>query len=109
MATTLKQLGQSAIPSTATTIYTVPASNTAIVKEVILCNTNTSAVTVSLYYVASGGSVGVANTILSEQALQEGETIQISGTTMIGAGGTIKAVASVASVVGITISGVEVS
>jgi hypothetical protein len=88
-----------------TTLYTVPASTKAIVKEVLLCNTDTVARTVTLYL---GTGSATANTILSAQSLAAGETTILTLSTVLNPGEYIKGGASATSVVAITVSGVEV-
>lgn len=106
---TVKQLvPPTALSGTLTTaLYGAVASNTkAIVKEILLCNTDTVTRTVTLYI---GSGTGVANTILPAKSLQAGETLIISLSTVLVTGDYIKGGASVGSVVSCAISGVEVS
>lgn len=106
MTTTIKQLvapaALSATPST--TLYTAPASTKAIVKEILLCNTDSVALTVTLYL--NGSAAG--NALLSALSLAAGETKIISLSTVLETGQTIKGGASASGVVACTISGVEV-
>jgi len=105
---TVKQLvaptALSATPTT--TLYTVPASTKAIVKEVLLCNTDTVSRTVTLYF---GSGTGAANTVLSALTVNPGETKFITLSSVLIAADKISGGASSASVVSIVVSGVEVA
>ena len=108
MTTTVKQLGQSALSATLTaTLYTTPASTKTIVNEILLCNTDTSARTVTLRAGASPATAASA-TILSALSLAAGETKFITLSTVLETGHLITGGASMGSVVSCTISGVEV-
>ena len=108
MTTTVKQLSQSAMSATAnTTLYTTPASTKTIVKEILLCNTDTVARTVTIKAGASPAT-GVSATLLSALSLSAGETKFISLSTVLEPGHLITGSASTGAVVSCTISGVEV-
>ena len=92
--------------TTTTTLYTVPASTKTIVKEILLCNTDTAARTVTMFF---GSGSAAANTVLPAMTIQAGETKFITLSTNLIAADTIKGGASVGSVVSCTISGVEVA
>lgn len=107
MANTAKSLSSTALTATTTTVlYTVPAATATIVKEILLCNTDSAACTVTLQ---AGGTTGVADRILSAVSLAAGETKFVSLSTVLSTGQTITGGASSASVVGCKISGVEVA
>lgn len=55
--------------TTATTVYTVPASSAVKIASVALTNTTANAVTVTVNVVASGGSAAATNQILTSYAL----------------------------------------
>lgn len=57
------------LTGSATTLYTVPTGTTTQIKQIILCNDTTSAVTATLYLVPTGGSAGVTNLILNAKAI----------------------------------------
>jgi hypothetical protein len=109
MLTPKEFIAGSAIAATATTYYTVPTSTTAILKELTLCNTDTSTRTVDIWIIPSGGSGAVANQIFQDLALVAGETKIFSLSRVISTGGFIQAAASSASVVHIDASGIEVT
>jgi len=50
----------------------------AVVHSITLCNTDTATHLVTLYLVASGGSVGVLNTIVKTLAVAAGGTLNLS-------------------------------
>lgn len=90
---------------TTTLLSTIAASTKYIVKEILLCNTDTAARTVTIYI---GSATSVANTILDEVSIAAGETKFISLSTVLVTGDAIKGGASAGSVVSCTISGVKV-
>jgi len=107
MANTVKQLNQSALTATLTTeLYVAPASTSTIIKEILLCNTDTSARTVTI---TVGDGTAVKNTILDALALAAGETKFITLSTVLNTTETINGGASAGSVVSCTISGVEIA
>lgn len=106
MALTAKSLSHSALTATTTTtLYTVPASTSTIVKEILLCNTDTVARTVTLQ---AGSTSGVADRIINTLNIQANETKTISLSTVLTTGQTITGGASTGSVVSCLISGVEI-
>jgi hypothetical protein len=88
---TLTKLGTGAIGTSAATLYTVPVSTRTMVKSIDIANTSGSAMTVTVYLVPSGGSVGAGNMLLpdvtvldagdfiSTVASATGSTIHVSG------------------------------
>lgn len=105
---TIKQLvAPTALSATlTTTLYTVPGATKAIVKEILLCNTDTVPRTVTIYF---GTGSAAANTALSAISIGAGETKFVTLSTVLAAADTIKGGASTAAVVACTISGVEVA
>ena len=99
------QLGQAAITTSATTLYTVPSLTRTYLKDINICNTTGSPVTVNVYLVPSGGSAGTGNALLfglsvaantvyrwtGVQVLLPSQTVQVSasgtGCTIIASGG----------------------
>jgi len=107
MGNTVTQLDQSALTATLTTLlYTVPASTSTIVKEILLCNTDTVSRTVTI---TAGDGTVVKNTILDALPISAGETKFITLSTLLNAAETISGGASSAAVVSCTISGVEIA
>lgn len=104
---TMKQAYQGALSATTTTtLYTVPALTKFLVKEVVLCNTDTVARTVTAQW---GGGTAAANRWLSALTLQPGETRVFGFNKVLDAAETITGGASSASVVSCAISGVELA
>lgn len=71
MATSYKILGTQAAPTTngsgtaaASGNYVVPASTSAVVSTIAICNTTASAATAYLYAVPSGGTSGTGNAVV---------------------------------------------
>lgn len=108
MATTPMKLWQGQPSTAAATEYTVPASTTAIIKNIVLCNTTATAATVTLYMVTSGGTPGVANAIVYSYNVNPNDTIVIDGSFVMGAGDFLAAVQATASAITVTVSGVQV-
>lgn len=107
MANTVKQLDQSALTATLTAeLYVVPAATSTIVKEIVLCNTDTTtrAVTITV-----GDGTVAKNTLIDALSLLAGETKFITLSTVLNAAETINGGASSAAVVSCTISGVEIA
>lgn len=100
----------SALTASAATYYTAPAGIVcSILKELILCNTDTVARTFTVYVVPAAGSAAVANTIFSGVSLQPGESKLFSLSKVMTTGSFLQALASSASVVSLTASGIEVT
>ena len=105
---TIKQLvPPTALSATTTTSLYGPVSalTKAIIKEILLCNTDTVARTVTMQI---GTGTAVANRILSAVSLAPGDTKFITLSTVLNAGDSITGGASSAAVVSCTVSGVEV-
>lgn len=109
MVTAKRLIAGSALTGALVTYYTVPAAITTIVKELILCNTDVIVNTVVLHIIPSAGSALVANQIFKNISLQAGETKIFGLSQVLSAGAFVQASASVAAVVSLTISGVEIT
>ena len=105
---TVKQLAQVALTNTLTTTLYTASGVKAVLKEILLCNTDTSARTVTIRAGASPAT-GVLSTILSAVNLGPGETRAFPLNTVLESGHLITGGASTGSVVGATFSGIEVS
>jgi len=102
----------SALTAVAATYYTAPSGATdlkAIVKEIILCNTDTVARTATIYVVPSGGSAAAANTIVNSLTVLPNETRIFGLSKVMSPGGFIQALASSAGVISMAVSGIEVT
>jgi hypothetical protein len=99
MATTTKALARQAAALTSTTLYTVPASTTTVVTNVLVANTAASAATFDLLL----DDVSVANDV----AIAANDTLSIDLKQVLATTKTIKGLAS-ATTVNFHISGVEI-
>jgi len=99
------------LSGSAATVYTVPASTTTQINEIILTNDTTSAVTCTLYLVESGGSAGVTNLLLNAKNIPTDGSPLIYDFSQLfmNAGDTVQALGSAANQVGIHITGVELT
>jgi hypothetical protein len=85
------------------TLYTVPASKTAIIKQIVVTNVTGSAATFSLYI----GSVATANALFSATSVAANDTVIINLSQVLTQNEILTALASANSTLNITISGVE--
>ena len=97
----LVQLGTSV-----TTMYTAPSSTNvsgaitslAILEDLWLCNASAVDYTVTLHIVKSGGTAGVANSIIYQATIKANQSLHYAQMgSLIPAGGTLQGLASVAS------------
>lgn len=84
------KLAQAAITTGTTTIYTVPASTRALVKDIDICNTTGGALTVNLHLVPSAGTAGTGNALLYGTSINANTTLQWTGVQVMNAGDTIQ-------------------
>ena len=85
------------------TLYTVPASKTAIIKQIVVTNVTGSAATFSLYI----GSAATPNALFSATSVAANDTIIVNLSQVLTQNEILTALASVNSALNITISGVE--
>ena len=100
------QLGQAAITTSYTPVYTVPPITRAYIKDFDLCNTTSSTAYAYVSFVPSGGTAGTANAILYNAMIPPYSTLQWSGTQILSAGGTVQVKAAAVGCT-ITVSGGE--
>jgi len=100
------KLGQAAITTGATTLYTAPASTRAMVKEIDVVNTTAGSATFDVYLVPLSGTAGTGNAMFYQQPLNANETLQWNGLQVMNAGETIQIKASTTGLT-ITASGAE--
>ena len=84
------KLGQSAITTGVTTLYTVPASTRTLLKEFSIANTTAAAINVRVFLVPSAGSAGTSNAFLYDVSIPANNTIQYNGIEVLNAGDTIQ-------------------
>ena len=106
---TPKRLGgtPTQLTTSATSIYTVPASTTATVKQILVSNVSASATTFSIHLVKSGDTPVTANLIYSGIPIAASTTINIDLAQVLNTGDVISAFAGANSAVNITMSGIE--
>lgn len=101
MPTVAKRLYKGTAGTTSTTAYTVPASTTTIVKNIVLTNKTTSSATITVI---------IAGTeVIYQYNVTAKDTITIDLSTVMNATETITLIAGTSSAVNVYISGVEVS
>ena len=100
------QLGQAAITTGFTTVYTAPVNTRTYIKDINICNTTGISCTVSVCLVPSLGSAGAGNALIYNLVLFGSDLYRWQGVQIINAGDTIQVKAS-ASGATITISGGE--
>lgn len=105
MASTIKNLGNGQLDSSTTVLYTVPTGMEAVVLNIVLVNTDSSARTVNLYYKRSGGTR--RRIVSKDSTLDAGFTLEKTAKVTMQADDTIEGDASAAAVVDYVISGVE--
>jgi len=100
------KLGQAAITTGVTTLYTVPANTRTLLKEFTIANTTGAAINVRLFLVPSAGTAGTTNAFIYDVAVPNANSLQYNGVEVLNAGDTIQIQASA---VGLTIiaSGAE--
>jgi|SRR3972149_963160 len=107
MANTYKNLGQSQIANTTTTVYTVPGSTTGIIKELIITNTTSSAATITVYADPDGTVADATTAILSGWSVPANDFLRFRCWLPMTAASTLKAVGGTNNAITITVSGVE--
>jgi len=107
MAETYKKLGQGTLTGSGTqdTLYTVPASTTAIIKHIRLVNYSTSSCMVKLWH---DGTTD-AYLILPATTIEAGGWGEWDGTFIMEASDTLNGEASAASSISYVLYGMEVS
>ena len=97
---------QAAITTGVTTLYTVPASTRALLKEFSIANTTGAAINVRVFLVPSAGSAGTGNAFLYDVSVPANNALQYNGVQVMNAGETIQVQAASAGLT-ITASGAE--
>lgn len=100
------KLGQSAITTGVTTLYTVPASTRTLLKEFSVANTTGADIDVRVFLVPSGGTAGTGNAFLYDIPVPTGNALQYNGVQVMNAGDTIQVQAASTGLT-ITASGAE--
>ena len=95
MADTLKILGQSAPSATTeTTLYTVPASTSAIINTFTVCNRSAAAASFRLGFDQGGGGIGNADWVYYDLAIAGNDTFIATVGFTLAAGDVVRVYAS---------------
>lgn len=97
------------LSTSAALVYTVGASTTAVVKEIVVANVSASTSSVSVHIVPSGGVTSTTNLIFSAVSVAANSTLVFDLNQVLNAGDTIHAFAGNSSAVNMMISGYEVA
>jgi hypothetical protein len=100
------KLGQAAITTGVTTLYTVPASTRTLLKEFSIANTTGASINVRVFLVPAAGSATTANAFLYDVPVPNNNALQYNGVQIMNAGETIQIQAASAGLT-ITASGAE--
>lgn len=84
------KLGQAAITTGVTTLYTTPASTRALLKEFSIANTTAAAINVRVFLVPSAGTAGTSNAFLYDVSVPANNALQYNGIEVLNAGDTIQ-------------------
>ncbi len=84
------KLGQAAITTGVTTLYTVPAATRTLLKEFSIANTTGASINVRVFLVPSAGTAGTANAFLYDVAVPNANALQYNGIEVLNAGDTIQ-------------------
>ena len=84
------KLGQAAITTGVTTLYTVPASTRTLLKEFSIANTTAAAINVRVFLVPSAGTAGTSNAFIYDLPVPANNTLQYNGVEVLNAGDTIQ-------------------
>jgi hypothetical protein len=84
------KLGQAAITTGVTTLYTVPASTRTLLKEFSIANTTGSAINVRVFLVPAAGTAGTGNAFLYDVPVPGANALQYNGVQVMNAGDTIQ-------------------
>ena len=110
MGMTEKELGQVHPADTNNaTVYTAPASTTAVAISIRVSNVTTAEHTFRLFKVSSGDSVGVANSVYYDYIVPANGTFSDDGKHVLETGGTWVFRSDTANAFTCTISGYEVT
>jgi len=110
MTLTEKRLGAGRYNNTTVnTVYTVPASTTAIIRSIRLCNTSTATATFRLFLVPTGGTADQTTAIYYDVTLGANETLGDDAFHVLVTAGTVQFSNGTANAITITISGAEIS
>jgi hypothetical protein len=84
------KLGQAAITTGVTTLYTVPASTRTLLKEFSIANTTGAPINVRVFLVPAAGTAGTSNAFLYDVPIPNANVLQYNGIEVLNAGDTIQ-------------------
>lgn len=87
-------LGQGAITTSYTTLYTTPLSTRTYLKDIDIVNTTSAIVNIYVSLVPAAGTAGTANALLYNNSLPAYTTMQWTGSQVLDGGTTIQVKAS---------------
>jgi 3-oxoacyl-(acyl-carrier-protein) synthase len=94
--------------TSATTVYTAPASTTAKIATMTVCNTSASAVTLTVQLLQSGQSADGTHAVISGYSLGANDTLSLTGYiggAMLATAEAISVTAGTANVIDVVITG----
>jgi hypothetical protein len=100
------KLGQAAITTGVTTLYTVPASTRTLLKEFSIANTTGADINVRVFLVPAAGTAGTGNAFIYDVPVPTANALQYNGVQVMNAGETIQIQAASTGLT-ITASGAE--
>lgn len=105
MAETFKLLYQNQVPSTATTLYTVPSATSTLIKTMRIVNTSASAATIKIWQ----NGTADANVIMPTVSIDAGGFAEFEGSITMAAADYLSAQAGTATAITLTVWGVEIT
>ena len=94
--------------TSATTLYTVTAGASQIVKNILLNNTTASDATITLNIVPTGGSASTTNRLLSTYTVKANDTVAIDCSIVMNSTDFVSGLQGTSGAITVIISGVEV-
>ena len=91
------------------TLYTVPSSTTVIVKQILVANTTSTAATLTLSLVPSGGTAGVTHHIASAVTVQGNALVTFDLAQVMTAADFLAGLQGTSGALTVTISGLTIA
>ena len=105
---TVPFFAQAAMTTTSVTAYTVPQSRWAVIKSIVIANTNVGSTLATVQAVASGGTAGNSSTVVPAYAVPGNTAFQDLYFLPLDEGGRIVTIANSTGLT-LTVGGVEVT
>lgn len=110
MAFSEEALGQEQLGIGVTTVFTVPASTTTVVRNILICNTKGADITVNVWIDQDGTGATDAEAILKSFTILANDFLNMKDLWIVmEAASTLKAQASVTTACCITVSGANIT